>query len=180
MSPRTGHPASRGPRSALDFTLVHEVPGRLRIAATQVGADTTTARIARFIQESLGKQSETRRLADRLADQRVSLTLVTGGLVYAVTRDLTRLQAVFLVDYSCALKLGTPVAFKAGTYATASHGILMKGGQAIEQLAAVDTVLHNDSTIGILLNALAGVSQAPGVRGQAAERIRHLMDAVRG
>jgi magnesium-transporting ATPase (P-type) len=64
--------------------------GRLRIAATQVGADTTTARIARLIQESLGKQSETQRLADRLADQRVYFTLVTGGLVYAVTRDLTR------------------------------------------------------------------------------------------
>ncbi len=117
--------------------------GRLRIAATQVGADTTTARIARFIQESLGKQSETQRLADRLADQRVYLTLVTGGLVYAVTRDLTRLQAVFLVDYSCALKLGTPVAFKSGMYAAASHGVLMKGGQAIEQLAAVDTVVFD-------------------------------------
>jgi manganese/zinc-transporting P-type ATPase C len=78
------------------------VEGRLRIAATQVGADTTTARIARFIQESLGKQSDTQRLADELADKRVYLTLITGGLVYLLSGDLTRLESVFLVDYSCA------------------------------------------------------------------------------
>jgi heavy metal translocating P-type ATPase len=119
------------------------VEGRLRIQATQVGADTTTARISRFIQESLGKQSDTQRLADQLADKRVYLTLVTGGLVYAFTRDLTRLEAVFLVDYSCALKLGTPVAFKSGMYAAAAQGVLMKGGQAIEHLAGVDTVVFD-------------------------------------
>lgn len=119
------------------------VEGRLRIQATQVGEDTTTARVARFIQESLGKQSDTQRLADALADKRVYLTLVTGGLVYAFTRDLTRLESVFLVDYSCALKLGTPVAFKSGMYTAASHGVLMKGGQAIEHLAAVDTLVFD-------------------------------------
>jgi heavy metal translocating P-type ATPase len=119
------------------------VEGRLHIRATQVGQDTTTARIARFIQESLGKQSDTQRLADELADKRVYLTLVTGGLVYAFTQDLTRLESVFLVDYSCALKLGTPVAFKSGMYAAANQGVLMKGGQAIEQLAQVDTVVFD-------------------------------------
>jgi len=47
------------------------VEGRLRIEATRVGEDTTTARVARFIQDSLDQSSETQRLADELADQRV-------------------------------------------------------------------------------------------------------------
>jgi cation-transporting P-type ATPase C len=115
------------------------VEGRLRIEATDVGEDTTTARVARFIQESLSKRSDTQRLADK----RVYLTLGTGGLVYALTRDLTRLESVFLVDYSCALKLGTPVAFKSGMSRAAGLGILMKGGGAIEHLAAVDTVVFD-------------------------------------
>ncbi len=119
------------------------VEGRIRVEATHVGDDTTTARVSRFIQDSLSKQSDTQRLAERLADKRVYLTLGTGGLVYALTRDLTRLQAVFLVDYSCALKLGTPVAFKSGMYRAAAHGVLMKGGDAIEHLAAVDTVVFD-------------------------------------
>ncbi len=119
------------------------VEGRVRVEATRVGEDTTTARVARFIQESLGKRSNTQRLADQLADKRVYLTLGTGGLVYALTRDLTRLESVFLVDYSCALKLGTPVAFKSGMYRAASHGVLMRGGAAIEHLAEVDTVVFD-------------------------------------
>ncbi|MBK1646008.1 heavy metal translocating P-type ATPase [Thiocapsa imhoffii] len=119
------------------------VEGRLRITATQVGAETTTARIARFIQESLDQRSDTQREADRLADQRVYLTLATGAVVYGLTRNLTRLQSVFLVDYSCALKLGTPVAFKSGMSRAAAHGVLMKGGDAIEQLAGVDTLVFD-------------------------------------
>lgn len=117
--------------------------GRVRLVATQVGADTTTARVSRFIQESLSKRSDTQRLADELADKRVYLTLGTGGIVYALTRDLIRLQSVFLVDYSCALELGTPVAFKSGIYRAAKHGVLMKGSEAVEQLAAVDTIVFD-------------------------------------
>jgi heavy metal translocating P-type ATPase len=119
------------------------VEGRLRLEATRVGEDTTTARVSRFIQESLSKQAATQRRADELADRRVYLTLGTGAAVYALTRDPARLQSVFLVDYSCALKLGTPVAFKAAMYRAAEHGVLMKGGEAIEALAAVDTVVFD-------------------------------------
>lgn len=122
-------------------SLVEE--GRLRIEARHVGADTTTARIARFIDESLDKPSDTQRMADRMADKRVYLTLGTGGLIYLLTGDERRLSSVFLVDYSCALKLGTPLAFKSGMYRAASEGILLKGGAAIEHLATVDTVVFD-------------------------------------
>lgn len=119
------------------------VEGRLRIEATRVGDDTTTARVARFIQESLDKTSDTQRMADELADKRVYLTLGSAGAVYALTRDLTRVQSVFLVDYSCALKLGTPVAFKSGLYQAANHGVLIKGGEAMERLAGIDTLVFD-------------------------------------
>ncbi len=119
------------------------VEGRLRINATRVGEDTTTARVARFIQESLDKASDTQRIADELADKRVYLTLGAAGAVYALTRDITRVQSVFLVDYSCALKLGTPVAFKSGLYQAANHGVLIKGGEAMERLADIDTLVFD-------------------------------------
>jgi manganese/zinc-transporting P-type ATPase C len=82
-------------------------------------------------------------MAERLADQRVYLTLGTGALVYGLTRDGRRLSSVFLVDYSCALKLGTPLAFRSGIYRAAQSGILLKGGQAIEHLAEIDTVVFD-------------------------------------
>jgi manganese/zinc-transporting P-type ATPase C len=117
--------------------------GRLRIEARHVGDETTTARIARFIDDSLGQGSDTQRMAERLADARVYLTLGTGSLIYLLTRDQRRLASIFLVDYSCALKLGTPLAFKSGMYRAATEGILLKGGAAIEHLAEVDTVVFD-------------------------------------
>jgi len=129
------------------------VEGRLRIKAIRVGEDTTAARISRFIRSSLDQASETQRLADVLADNRVYLTLGAAGAVYAVTRDLTRVQSVFLVDYSCALKLGTPVAFKSGLYEAARRGILIKGGEAMERLAEIDTLVF-DKTGTLTYSAL--------------------------
>lgn len=125
--------------------------GRLRIEARHVGAETTTARIARFIEDSLAQGSDTERLAERLADERVYITLGTGGLVYVLTGQTRRLESIFLVDYSCALKMGTPLALNSGTYHAARSGILLKGGQAIEHLAGVDTVVFDKT--GTLTNS---------------------------
>jgi cation-transporting P-type ATPase C len=122
-------------------SLVEE--GRLRIEARHVGDETTTARIARFIEDSLDKSSKTQRLAEKLAHRRVYLTLGTGGLVYLLTGEERRLESVFLVDYSCALKLGTPLAFKSGMYHAACEGVLLKGAEVIELLAEIDTVVFD-------------------------------------
>ncbi len=78
-----------------------------------------------------------------MADRRVAITLGVGGAVFALTRDWRRLASVFLVDYACALKLSTPIAFKSIMYRAAQSGLLLKGGRAIEKLAAVDTVVFD-------------------------------------
>jgi heavy metal translocating P-type ATPase len=143
------------------------IDGTVRFEATRVGEETTTARVAKFIQESLSQKSKTQRLTDELADRRVYLTLGTGATVYALTRDARRLQSVFLVDYSCALKLGTPVAFKAGMVRAANQGVLVKGGEAIEGLASVDTVVFDKT--GTLTHsdlAVTDVVVLDGMRSQ--------------
>lgn len=158
------------PRRVVAGSLV--VEGRLRIEATQVGEETTTARVSRFVRESLGKRSQTQRLADDLADKRVYITLITGGLAYALTRDLRRLESVLLVDYSCALKLGTPIAFKSGMVAAARHGVLMKGGEAIEHLAAVDTVVFDKT--GTLTHSELTVTEVMVLRPDAGDETKLL------
>jgi heavy metal translocating P-type ATPase len=131
--------------------------GRLRIRAMRVGQDTTTARIARFIENALQQQSQTQCLSEQLADKRVYLTLGTGALVYAATRDVDRLASVFLVDYACALKLGTPVAIKAAMYQGAKHGILFRSSLAIDNLALTDTLVFDKT--GTLTSGLLEVTE---------------------
>ncbi|MCL2899623.1 heavy metal translocating P-type ATPase [Brenneria tiliae] len=117
--------------------------GNITVRAERVGDESSTASIRRFISDSLSQRSETQQVTQQMADRRVAITLGAGAAVFALTRDWQRLAAVFLVDYSCALKLSTPIAFKSIMSRAARQGLLLKGGRAIEQLAAVDTVVFD-------------------------------------
>ena len=117
--------------------------GRLIIEACHVGAETTTARISSFIEAAIEEVAETQEISDTLSDKRVYLTMGTGAAVFLMSGDITRLESALLVDYSCAIKLGTPLAFKSSLYNAATAGLLIKGGQTIERLAEVDTFVFD-------------------------------------
>ncbi|MFT5879939.1 MAG: heavy metal translocating P-type ATPase [Moritella sp.] len=122
-------------------TSVHE--GTIKIRVEKVGSEATTAKIAKLIYDSLGEKSETQQVTQDMANRRVKITLGIGAAVFALTQDVNRLASVFLVDYSCALKLSTPVTFKSIMYRAAREGILLKGGRAIENIANVDTCVFD-------------------------------------
>ena len=117
--------------------------GRIKVKAVSVGSETTTARISRFIESSLQIESVTQRHSEKMADSLLPFTFVLGGAVAVLTRDLRRAASVFMVDYSCAIKLSTPVAFKVAMYQAGKKGVLIKGGQALEGLSEVDTIVFD-------------------------------------
>ncbi|MEI6896914.1 MAG: heavy metal translocating P-type ATPase [Psychromonas sp.] len=122
-------------------TSIHE--GSIKVHVDKIGSEATTAKIAELIYDSLSSKSDIQQVTQEMADRRVKITLGIGAAVFALTQDINRLAAVFLVDYSCALKLSTPVTFKSIMYRAAKNGILLKGGSAIEKLAKVDTCIFD-------------------------------------
>ncbi|WED24669.1 heavy metal translocating P-type ATPase [Vibrio sp. JC009] len=122
-------------------TSVHE--GQIKVRVEKVGSEATTAKIAKLIYDSLSEKSETQQVTQDMADRRVKITLGIGAAVFALTQDINRVASVFLVDYSCALKLSTPVTFKSIMYRAAQNGILLKGGSAIEKLVKIDTCVFD-------------------------------------
>lgn len=122
-------------------TSVHD--GTIQVRVDKVGSEATTAKIAKLIYDSLSEKSETQQVTQDMANRRVKITLGIGAAVFALTQDLNRVASVFLVDYSCALKLSTPVTFKSIMYRAASQGILFKGGSAIEKLVNIDTCVFD-------------------------------------
>ncbi|MFC0219998.1 heavy metal translocating P-type ATPase [Pseudochelatococcus lubricantis] len=133
------------PRSHGDEALAGSIvtDGRLVIRAERVGEATTTGRITRYIQEALERPAEIESVSEALADRRVGITLASAAGVFAVTRDWRRIESVFMVDYSCTVKLGTPIALKTAMYNAARRGCLVKSGQTVETLAGVDTVVFD-------------------------------------
>lgn len=122
-------------------TSVYE--GQIKVAVDKVGSESTTAQIAKLIYDSLAEKSETQQITQQMADRRVKITLGIGAAVFVLTQNINRVASVFLVDYSCALKLSTPVTFKSIMYRAAQNGILLKGGSAIEKMVGVDTCVFD-------------------------------------
>lgn len=137
-------------------TLVEE--GRIRIYAEQVGSHAAAARIADFVEQSLDAKSTTQLQAAQLADRLVPMVLGLAGVTWLFSRDWERTSAVLQADYSCALKLATPVAFKSAMYQGGQAGILVKSATALERLAAADTFVFDKT--GTLTSGLLQVTDS--------------------
>lgn len=117
--------------------------GELLIQPTAVGQGTRLNKIIQFIENSEKVKANVESKAMKIADKVVPYSFLLSGLVWLFTRNLQRAAAVLMVDYSCALKMSTPVAFMSSMREGASHKILIKGGRYIEELAQVDTVVFD-------------------------------------
>lgn len=131
---------SRGDR-VLSGTIVEE--GRIKIWAEHVGENTATARIKNYITTSLNEKSSIGLKATRLADKLVPLTLGLAGVSYIINKNFESVASVLQADYSCALKLPTPVAFKSSISQAGKTGIMIKGAKSIETLASADTFVFD-------------------------------------
>ncbi|WP_420838111.1 heavy metal translocating P-type ATPase [Campylobacter anatolicus] len=131
---------NRGDR-VISGTVVEE--GRIKIWAENVGSDTATARIKEYIQSSLNEKSSIGLRASKLADKLVPVTLSLAGASYLLRQNMDSVAAVLQADYSCALKLATPVAFKSSISKAGRNGILIKGAKAIEALGSADTFVFD-------------------------------------
>lgn len=117
--------------------------GELLIQPTAVGQGTRLNKIIQFIENSEKVKANVESKAMKIADKVVPYSFLLSGLVWLFTRNLQRAAAVLMVDYSCALKMSTPVAFMSSMREGTSHKILIKGGRYIEELAQVDTVVFD-------------------------------------
>lgn len=145
------------------------IEGKLYIQAVNVGSETTTARIAKFISNSLKNNSNTETQAFKMADKMVPVTFGAGLGVFALTGSIQRASSVLSVDYSCALKLVTPTAMKASMFKAGSEGILIKGAQALENLAAIDTVIFDKT--GTLTRGNLAVKEIISYNGYNEEEV---------
>ena len=114
-------------------------------------------RIVHMIEESEKLKSATEDKAARLADRLVPYTLGGTGLVWLLTRNITKTLAVLMVDFSCALKLSMPIAVLSAMRESSTYHISVKGGRFLEAVAKADTVVFDKT--GTLTYAQPKVAQ---------------------
>ena len=117
--------------------------GEIDIHPTKMGDGTRLNQIVQFIETSEKSKAGIQGKAERLADAVVPFNFALAGIVFLATRSLARAASVLMVDYSCALRLATPLAILTAMKQGTHTGVLVKGGRYLEALAEVDTVVFD-------------------------------------
>ncbi len=126
--------------------------GNFTFKATKVGAETTLAKIIKLIEDAQTQKAPIQRFADRISAFFVPLVLYLALITFTiwfsfahspVSFALITTVAVLVIACPCALGLATPTAIMVGTGKGAKHGILIKGGQALETAHKVKYVIFD-------------------------------------
>ena len=123
--------------------------GSLVVEATRVGSDTALAQIIRLVDEAQGSRAEVQRLADRVAavfvPVAIGIALLTLLAWLAITGDadeaFTAAVAVLIIACPCALGLATPLGIMVGTGRAAQLGVIIKGGEVLEDTRRIDSIV---------------------------------------
>lgn len=117
--------------------------GELLIEVKENSGTTKYEKIVAMIEETEKLKSAVESRAEHLADRLVPYTLAGTGLVYLLTRNVTKALSVLMVDFSCALKLSMPISVLSAMREAQSHGITVKGGKFLEAIAEADTIVFD-------------------------------------
>jgi Cu+-exporting ATPase len=139
--------------------------GSLRVRATKVGKDTVLSQIVKLVEDAQTQKPPIQRKADAIAEVFVPVVLVLASATFLFwfffgpsivagldwTNALSFTIALLVAACPCALGLATPTAIMVGLGKGAQHGILFKGGEGLEVIPSVDTIVFDKTgtlTIG--------------------------------
>ena len=126
--------------------------GLLKIQATKVGQDTVLTQIAKLVEEAQVGKAPLQRLADRVSAYfvpAVILIATASGLFWyfvagiGLTYSLLAFVSVVIIACPCALGIATPAALLVGTGKGAENGILIKGGDQLEEAGKINTIIFD-------------------------------------
>jgi Cd2+/Zn2+-exporting ATPase len=115
--------------------------GRLEIKTTNIGKNTTLARIVHLTEEAQATKAPVQTIADRFTTWFFPTILVLAILGYVISRDVKVAVSVLLVACPCAFAIATPTAVTAGISNLARKAILVKGGIFLELASKLDILL---------------------------------------
>lgn len=147
--------------AAAVFAGTLNVQGALTISTTKVAAQSTLSRIAVLVEEAQSSRAPSERFIDRFARIYTPVVFAASFSLATVPPLLFgadagtwvyRALALLIVACPCSLVISVPVAVVSAVGGAARRGVLIKGGQALEDLALVTTVALDKTgtlTVGV-------------------------------
>lgn len=149
--------------------------GFIEVIAERVGDDTTFARIIELVEEAQEAKSKTQKFLDRFANIYTPSIVILSILVYVFTGNIEMTLTFLVVACPGALVISAPVSIVAGIGNGARNGVLVKGGEIMENLAKIDTVVFDKT--GTLTRGRPEVTNIHTFFGNEDELLRLVAEA---
>lgn len=126
--------------------------GLINIVAEKVGKDTLLFQIIDFVKEAQSKKPAKQKLADKVSNYFVPVVVLiaVGAFLYwfliaqiGLELSLLVFTSIVVISCPCALGLAIPTAIMVGTGKGAENGILLKGGDSLEAISTINTIVFD-------------------------------------
>ena len=114
--------------------------GAIDLEVVREGEDSSLRQMLRLVQEAENRQAPMQRIADRCASWLVPAALLIALGAYIAAGNIVTAVTVLVVFCPCALVLATPTAIMAAIGQAAKHGVIIKSGEALENMGKVDVI----------------------------------------
>lgn len=125
--------------------------GKLVMRVKSLADNSRLQKIIELIDQSENLKAGIQSSAEKLADSIVPYSFMGFGIVLLLSGNLQKAISVLMVDFSCAIKLSTPISVISAMREAAEHGATVKGGKYLEAFAQADTIVFDKT--GTLTNA---------------------------
>jgi Cu+-exporting ATPase len=164
-------------RSAGDRILAGSLnyDGAIAARVESAGEETTLKQIARLVEQAQSSRAPMERLADRASAVFVPVVLALALLTFAgwliaahdFAQAIASTVAVLVIACPCAMGLAVPAALTVAIGRGAQFGVLIKGGEALERLANLQTVaIDKTGTLTVGKPVLSGIQALNGFAEQ--------------
>ncbi len=186
QAPITGEsvPVDKAPEDEV-FAGTINGEGALEVTTTRAAGDRTLDRVVKMVQEAQTQKAPTQRFTERFERIFVPLVLIADALLIFVppamgwlswADSFYRAMALLVASSPCALALGTPSAVLAGIAQAARRGVLIKGGEYLENLGKLRAIALDKT--GTLTVGKPEVTDLAAAEGSTPEELLRVAAAV--
>lgn len=124
------------------FAVTVVIEGELQVRTLRVGQDTQVAQIVQLVQSAPVYDTRAQDFAERWANRLVPYSFLGAGIM-ALMGNFTQAITLLVIDYAAGFRVSAPTAIMSTITKAARHGILIRGGRHVEELAMVDALVFD-------------------------------------
>ncbi|MDB6242789.1 heavy metal translocating P-type ATPase [Lactobacillus amylovorus] len=149
----------------------------VQMKVTKEAKDSEYQSIVALVKSSQAQPAKFVKMADRYAVPFTIISLIIGGVAWAVSGDATRFAEVMVVASPCPLLIAAPVALVSGMSSMSAHHIIVKSGPTLEKLARAKTFAF-DKTGTLTENQLVVDQVVPAEESVSKDELQGLAASV--